>query len=608
MVSTWSYMKSNFILAGLVFLFLSVLFTAPVFDNSDKWGQKDWDQFVMWNAVPHKTILEHRQVPLWNPYVNGGNVMLAHPQSAFLSPFFILVLMFGPYLGLKIQITLHVFLGLWGMFLLARHYGMRGMSSYLAAFIFMFSAVFALHLTEGHTEWLCMAFMPWLFLCYLKSLDDIRYVFGGVAFMSLILLNGSVDVFNIFNVFLVLFAGLTCIQRRSLVPVKMLALAFAGTFLLCAVKVLPMLDFLSHYPRVMEEEAGGLTLKILYHMLLNPDQETLDMLNWLDGYRMGLTNGWHEYGAYIGVIPLILCVAGMVIFFERQWPLIVSGVVMFVIAAGNGSVLNLWSLLHRLPVYQSLTVPSRYIVGFIFLAALVSALAFQQLTLWCERQKDGVRKFLRIILVCVYIFIPYNLIEMNSSIFWNAFRVDPIELPVQNFFAQRYRKARFYKEYLTNSSIYPIFLSNSGILEAYEVLQVDKGDVKIPGEPGYRGEQYFDSPRGEWEMVSFSPNRLVYDIKLQRSNILFINQNYDHGWRARGNGQDLIVSNSAGLISVVLPPGEYRLDIYYLPQSFIIGGMVSGVALVLMLIRVWQIFRKPRLPGDGKKAATTSAT
>lgn len=581
-------MKSNHLLALLVFLFLSVLFTAPIYDNSDLWGQKDWDQFVMWNAVPYRTITEFKQFPLWNPYVNGGNVMLAHPQSAFLSPFYIFVLLFGPYPGLKIQITVHVFLGLWGMFLLARQYGLRDMAAYLAAFVFMFAAVFPLHLTEGHTEWLCMAFMPWLFLVYRKSLDDIRYVLAGILFLSLILLNGSVDVFNIFNVFLALYALLTAVQRREWTPVKSLLMIGAGTFLLCAVKLVPMLDFIGGFPREGEDAGGGVTLSILYRMLLDPNQETLDMMNWLDGYRMGLTNEWHEYGAYVGVLPLLLGLTGSVIFFRKRWPLIVTGMTMLMIALGDGTLFNVWELLRRLPVYDSLTVPSRYIVGFIFFLSLAAAMTLQVINDRLAEQRGLKGRVLKTAVILMFLFIPYHLVEMNSSIFWNAFRVEPVQLRPESSFAYRHREARYQEEYVTNSSIYPVFLSNSGLVEGYEVMQLPKGDIRVLGEPGYRGEHYFDFPRGERELVLFSPNKQVFDIKLDRSNLLILNQNFHKGWTATVAGRRLAVSETAGLISVVLPEGEYRLVLAYRPQAFFIGAGVSLVTLILLLAKAWQ--------------------
>ncbi|MCA9393570.1 MAG: YfhO family protein [Candidatus Omnitrophica bacterium] len=594
-----NFTKSNHILALLVFLFLSVLFTAPIYDNSDMWGQKDWDQFVMWNAVPYRTITEFRQFPLWNPYVNGGNVMLAHPQSAFLSPFFIFVLIFGPYLGLKIQITVHVFLGLWGMFLLAKNLALRDMAAYLAAFVFMFAAVYPLHLTEGHTEWLCMAFMSWLFLAYRKSLDDIRYVLAGIVFLSLILLNGSVDVFNIFNVFLGLYAVLTAARSRDWMPVKSLMMIFAGTFLLCAVKLFPMLDFIREFPRTGEEAGGGVTLGILFRMLLDPNQETLDMMNWLDGYRMGLTHEWHEYGAYVGILPLVLGLAGCVIFFRKYWPLIVSGMAMLLIALGDGTMLNAWQLLRRLPVYDSLTVPSRYIVGFVFLLALTAAMTLQLINDRLAGQRGLRAKVLKGAVVLMFLFIPYHLIEMNSSIFWNAFRVEPVTLRHNPVFAQRYREVRFQEEYVTNSSIYPVFMSNSGIVEGYEVMQLTRGAVTVLGESGYRGEYFFDFPRGERELVLFSPNKLVFDIKLDRSNLLIINQNYHKGWTASIPGHRLAVSQTAGLISVVLPEGEYRLELTYRPQPFLVGGAVSLLTLVLLLAKAWE-WRSPS-GGRGRK-------
>ena len=163
--------------ALLIFSVASLMFAFPVFKNINHLGIHDWDQHLMYNAVPKQTILEFKQFPLWNPYYCGGNVMLANPQSSFLNPMFIFVLIFGEKIGLKLLILIYLIIGLFGMFLLARELKISLFSSYLAAFLFMLSGLYAMHLSVGHTVWMQLALIPYVFLFYLMSLEKIRYVF-----------------------------------------------------------------------------------------------------------------------------------------------------------------------------------------------------------------------------------------------------------------------------------------------------------------------------------------------------------------------------------------------------------------------------------------------
>jgi len=223
-------MKENKLIPIGLFIVIAVVYTLPILKNFTYWGQMDWDQFTFWNAVPRETFLTHFQFPLWNPYSNGGNVLLAHPHSPFLSPMYLFVLFFGPVIGLKLEIIIHLIIGLLGMFKLSRYLKLDQCPAYLSSFVFMLNSMYALHLTEGHAEWLPMAFVPWAFLYYLKSMDHFKNVIGVIIFLSLMILAGSVDVFTIFILFLPIYALCQIVQSRNFVPLKILSMAFMGVF------------------------------------------------------------------------------------------------------------------------------------------------------------------------------------------------------------------------------------------------------------------------------------------------------------------------------------------------------------------------------------------
>lgn len=80
---------------------------------------------------------------------------------------------------------MHLIFGFMGMYLLAKEMKLERFSSYLTSFVFMLSSIFALHLTEGHVEWLAQAFIPWFFLYYMQSFSERKKVFGSIFFLRI---------------------------------------------------------------------------------------------------------------------------------------------------------------------------------------------------------------------------------------------------------------------------------------------------------------------------------------------------------------------------------------------------------------------------------------
>jgi len=587
-------MKNNNLIPISVFVIVAVIYALPVFSNISYWGQMDWDQFTYWNAVPREVMLNYHQFPLWTPYTNGGNVLLAHPQSPFLSPLYIFVMVLGPILGLKLQIIVHLVIGLLGMFCLARHLNLKTNAAYLSSFVYMLSSMYVLHLTEGHTEWFAMAFVPWVFYYFLKSLNEPKQTLKAVFFLALILLNGSIDVFAVFILFISVYALLKALQLKRITPLQILSFTLLGTFLLCAVKLIPMLEFLHHNPR-LTEGSGGTNLSLLSTMLLDRNQAILDIhyLSSMEIYTMGLDEQWHEYGAYIGIVPLLLFFCGAAAKWKERWPLVIAGLISVLIALGAKSPINAWGLLHNIPVYDSLTVPSRFMLGFVFSAALLSGFGLSTVEQFIAKIKNikGARIAGGFSLLIV-LFVLCDLWVVNSPIFKSAFRIPPVQITANDSFQQRFNNFNFHKKERINSydydtsysSMYPIFLSNSGILEAYEVVSVEKGEVRTISDPGYRGEIYLEYSRGNVVMEYFSPNRIVIEVDVNTPDVLVVNQNYFSGWKVRKNGKTLPAEAIRGLIATQVSPEDQKIIFYYMPLSFLSGLFVSVSFILLVAI------------------------
>lgn len=557
--------------AIVIFIVIAALFCLPLFANFAYWGQYDWDQFSFWNGAARKTILKYHQFPLWSPYASGGNVSLAHPHSLFLSPFFVLVLALGVVWGLKIEIIVHMVVGMFGMYRLSRHYRLNRFSSYVPPFVFMLSSIYPLHLSEGHVSWLPLALMPWAFLYYLKSEEKRYFAVGSAICLVLMSFAGSVDVLSISLVLLVAHAFWDTIHQRKLGPVMRLVCILVLSFLIGAVKLLPMAEFAMRNARVVPV-SGGVGVPMLARMLflvrqpLSPD--ALRELGQVEVER------WHEYGAYVGILPLGLFVLGCGVQFRRQLPTLITALIIVLILMGDRSPVDLWKVLHSLPFYRALQVPSRYASALVLLISIFAGIGLSFLEGSLGRRKGD-----KLITLFVLLAILGDLAVTNGVIFKTTFRTAPLAVEENPVFRQRFRKTNLHGEDVSKSSMYPIFLENSGIIEGYEVVNVKKGSVYIEGEPQYRGEAYLLG-EGICSITYFSPNKIMVEAQAEADDILVLNQNYHNGWRVKGSGK---AGSHSGLISTRITAGSHRVIFYYLPGTFLIGLLVSGVTIVVML-------------------------
>ncbi len=223
---------------------IAVIFSWPLFVHPDYWGIQDWDMFLLKTGVARESLLRYGQFPLWNPFQNGGVPHFAHPESTTLSPAFLMDLIFGVVRAAKINITLHLFIGLAGAYYLARHYGLMRATALLAAFLFMLSSMYAVLVTAG-MEWAYqIALMPWAFLFFLKSHESRKTLLSVVPVSVMLVLmwfGAGVYPFCISLLFYATYSAIAVISGEQ--PLKrslaILCTILALTFALGAIKFVP---------------------------------------------------------------------------------------------------------------------------------------------------------------------------------------------------------------------------------------------------------------------------------------------------------------------------------------------------------------------------------
>lgn len=586
-------MKKEYIFSSLIFIGFAILYCRPIFINIDYWGQMDWDQFTFWSAVPRDTILKYKQFPFWNPFVNGGNVLLAHPHSLFLSPMFIFTLIFGPIVGLKIQVFAYFIIGLFGMFLLSRHLKLSISGSYLSAVIFMCSSIYVLHAVEGHISWLVLALLPYVYFFYLRGLKNHINIYFSALFLGIMYFSGSIYVFFISFQFLLLISILKSLKQKNFIAVKRFIFLALGVFTFSAVKLLPMLEFIIANPRIKYHNPLTNYNVNFYQIFLDKNQLTYDLLTWGETNKMNLPYEWHEYGAYVGILPLLLFIIGAVWGWRKFSLFILSGLVFFTISFGGSFGIDLWSLMIKLPVYKSLSVPFRYTFIFVFVISIICGFTLSSIEELIKNFKwKHANYFARIIPALILIVITFDLYKVNSPIFHNAFTIAPVAVIRNSEFSQKYRYFNYYdiNNYnnradtsVSHSSIYPIYLSNYGILDAYEIIKLPLGDIRLQDDSDYTAEAYL-SEEGEVSIKEFSPNKIKLDVFSNVNNTLIFNQNYHHEWRAYINETRHKVFKRKGLIAVTLPAGRHEVILKYWPISFLIGALLTAGFLISLFI------------------------
>ena len=298
-----------------------------------------------------------------------------------------------------------------------------------------------------------------------------------------------------------------------------------------------------------------------------------------------MTDGWHEYACYLTWAGLALALGGGVMIARRYWPLLAAGCVALLIAMGAGLPVNLWSIVTALPLYGSLQVSARFLAVVAFVLAVCAGFGLDGLGRWVERFQRPQARRLRHLIEGGAILIVY--VEL-ALLAWNVFpevfvcRLAPV--PPHAAFAQRYasddaRRSAMYSAHC------PYAAANSGVLRDYENIAVPRGDIRLESDPDYRGEAYLQDGNGTARIAAWTMSRVTVDTQLTASDSLLLNQNFFTGWKAKvydadGRASRRPVVGQDGLVSVELQPGDCKVELYYLPDSFLWGAWISALTVV----------------------------
>lgn len=584
--------RHEYLLAALLLTAASLALTHPILSNTDYWGPQDWDQHLVYNAVPVHTLLQFQQIPLWNPYVCGGMPMMAYPQSRCLSPTVVLLLLFGTVLGIKLEIVLYFIVGSLGVYSLSRHFRLQPLPALFSALIYMLCSMHALQLATGMTWALSIQYLPWVLLTCQKCFDRAKFLpLTGLLF-ALIFFAGGHYIAPITGL-AVLFLSLLAVRTRGVLPTaRNLFLIAVWALGIGAIKLIPAVELVHRFPRPTNE-GSGFGLEVFPNMLLGRDQ-TLPVQHNYSGeeeFIHGMVLGMDENGMYIGWVPLAFFILGLVWYGRRHWNWVVCIAVFVWLSFGTRIPISIWEALRTLPVFSSMYATQRFRIVFLLFVALFAGLGLQGLRERASRAKT-LRPFVRFLAVGIVLGVVTDLLLVSLPILRNIFVIPPAVvmehlIPVDESFRQISRWPSYDSAgpvnrehiYATASGTYPAFLLNKGTVNAYEYLPVSRNAIASDAH-AYRGEVYLQNERGRAAYTRWSPNRLTVEVEVWQPDFLVVNQNYDPGWKVTGAASDAVES-VGGLLGVRVIPTDKEVEIYYLPNSFLLGCTVTAATLGL---------------------------
>jgi hypothetical protein len=513
-------------------------------------------------------------------------VLFQNSQVIFLTPFTLLLFFFDTPVAIKVSIWLHYVIALSGMHMVAnRLFHIQNVFlSLIGASIFVFNSFISMQITEGHTWILSFAYIPWVyyfFESYVKS-KNWCYLVSSAIGISLMIFEGGIYPVPLLVLFLCCYAlsQFFCYFDRAyllgLVDISILSL------LLAAVKIIPLLDYMLEYPRLVPE-TPSIPLAALFPIFLGRSQYFgLKLFN-------GQLEDWHEYGCYIGYFLLLIIIIAIVYAIRRfkteriSISILLCTVLFFsFFLGGHFHGLAPYGLLHRLPIFSSMSESGRFLILFTFCCSLLVFNYFGQ-------KENAIKhigaKYGLVFMVGIAIsaaVILFDLFIVNTKTFARAFTINPkkIEYFTDEFkYANEFHLVFKIPSYGARSSMYPGLRMNVATFKGYEPNEPRSGFV-------YNQPLVFSyDDNVQISNIIFSPNKITFDANIPSNGIVYLNQNYVRGWKI--SDSHLHVMELEHKPAVRLSQGKYQnMSFYYFPNSIYIGTIISFLGIISCFLLV----------------------
>lgn len=530
----------------------------------------DWRYFAgVWEAA-RVALSTFHEFPSWNPYHCGGIVLFQDPQAPFPGPLFLMTFAWLPAVAaMKTWLLAHLFAGALGARALVREQGANRPEQILAAALTVACGFCGEHFGGGHLSFTPFLFFPWLLLGQRRALRDARWGVLVAALLALVVYEGGTYPLPLMLVGLgidLLLRVASPSDRRGLAAyLPVLGALFP---LLAALRLLPILHYLAEHPRLVPLDDQMTVAEVLQTWLVRVHERAF----------AGHVFVWPEYGDYVGPVPVLLGALGLVGAViqrderarDRRIDLAVFAGLIWC-ALGNLPGFSLFGLLHELPIYKSLRVPSRFLYPATVMLAVLAArgLADLRATMLAARWKPSARRVFVAGELALAIAVVADLCAANSRKLQAG--IDP-DVPRVAGLSDFYQGGG--GDYWRWST-YPA--RGIGTTQCYVPLEWGPA----PGIWSTHDAQFRVVPpdAGTVRQTAWTANSVRFAVALRRPAVLTVNQNHETGWTTDVGEID----RALAMLTVNVPAGRHTLTLRHRPRGLAAGSALTLAGLLLSI-------------------------
>jgi hypothetical protein len=534
----------------------------------------DWRYFAgVWEAA-RVALQDFREFPSWNPFHCGGIVLFQDPQAPFPGPLFLLLYAWVPaVVAMKLWVYLHLLAGALGARAMVRDDGGNGPEQVLAAALVTACGFCAEHFGGGHLSFTPFLLFPWLLWAHRRALrGETRFAVLVAALLAVCVFEGATYPLPLMAVGLaadtLLRLGDPRARAAMWTSLPLTAVLFP---LLAAPRLVPVMLYLKEHPRLVPLD-DAMTLAEVVQTWTAREHDR--------GFP-GHVFVWPEYGDYVGWVPVVLLAAAVVAGIAqrdaraaaRRTDLAVLLALVWC-ALGNIPGFSLFGLLHELPLYKSLRVPSRFLYPATVMLALVVARALGDARRYFA--EVGLRPWLQRAFVGFELVVALGVaVDVASN---NAPRLQQgVDPPLPRRPALRDFSQSGGGDYWRWST-YPV--RGIGTTQCYVPLEWGPSPGLWTG-PGVQA-RLEPADAGAVGAVTWTPNSVRVVVTATRPARLVVNQNHETSWSTSAG----VIDRAAPTLTVALRPGRHDVRLRHRARGLgvgvglgVLGVILAGAAL-----------------------------
>lgn len=566
--------------------FIHVL--GPMLEDWSTFGFHDWGTHSAYRYITVISVGEYGEPPWWHPWFCGGFPAMGNHGGApnFISPWLPIYLTFDIQHAVRLEVIGGALFGSIGAWLFAGRFTKSVALRTLVVVLFMLNNRWSMQAAVGHTWHLEYCWLPWVLYFFDRSLDPGKLFNAVIAgmFIAMMAYHGAIYPAPHAALICGFYAVIMAIMTRRWQPIYAITLVGVVAFCLASIKLFMLADALSQAPRTIDS-TEAIDLGKLATMMTHHGQDYGSFPTPVPAYN------WHEWGLYIGV-PGLLIVIVSALYTRGTRAQALRLVALLFLLLGLGAIHEFapWPLLHKLPFFKAMHVPSRFhypmllLVGVVFVALVAR---FYDLRLRRRPWLD------------LLVLIPIAAMAIDMSIvsrrpMERAWYMIPRDATPSPTFEHTNRgKGVRYERPDWAAPILLAMKANRGIMECYGVPpSIAKGAISSES-PDYQGMAYLPEGRGTAEIIDWSPNRATVKVSgAEPGDLVVYNMNWDPSWRADG----AYAENYENAVAAFLPEGADTIEFEYSPRTLKYSLPLSLFTLAAIIgFPIWRRRRRARL-------------